>query len=256
MRTLLPALFLFATACSTSDGRTWFGSHFDAAVWGRALTAQTQKTDQLLLAAVPLAATVALVPFDHKLQKESNEDQTITEGSTANGDGTAAGLAVMAGGLATGEWIAGDDGHAMETLIESFVVADGVTEVLKVAVGRQRPARDSNSSFPSGHTSFAFTMATFLQRRLRDLDDGVLGWLGYLLYLPAAYVGIDRSEANRHYPTDVAFGAFLGIFLTNTVYDAHYGAAGQPGLFGVRGLRVEPDGGPDGGAGAALVWRF
>jgi len=138
---------------------------------------------------------------------------------------------------------------------ESVLLTEGFTELLKHTVNRERPAHDSHSSFPSGHTSFAFSTATFLQRRIADLDDGLGGDLSYLLYLPATYVGINRVEANRHWPSDVAFGAFLGVFLTNVVYDAHYGGAGNKGLFGVRGLGLETSPLPDGGQ-VTFVLRF
>lgn len=254
MRRATVFLCLMAVACEGSPRPTAPG-HFAGQTWGAAFAAQLQKPDQLAIEASLLVASVALTPFDRRLQQESNEDQQFTEGSTANGDAVAVGLGVMAVGLGATEWIAGDGGHSAEVLAESFLITDGVTEVLKHSIRRDRPGDGSPDSFPSGHTSFAFSMATFLQRRISDSCDGWAGNLGYLTYLPAAYVGIDRSEANRHFPTDVAFGAFLGVLLTNVVYDAHYGSPGQPGLFGVRGLGVEPQLDQDGG-GMALVLRF
>jgi len=256
MRSSLLVFCCLGAGCATDADHSWLGSHFDTRVWGSALVAQTQKTDQLVLELTPLLASAVLATQDHRLQEEATENQAITEGSTNNGDGTAVGLGVLATGLGIADWIHGDDGHSMEVLVESFLLTDGITELLKAGVGRQRPAKDSNSSFPSGHSSFAFTMATFLQRRIADSCDGWVANLGYLAYAPAAYVAIDRVEANRHWPSDVAFGAFLGIFVTNTVYDAHYGAPGQPGIFGVRGLRLESDVSPGGDMGLALVLRF
>lgn len=249
-------VFVLLAGCTTDGEQGWLGAHFAPHVWGSALVAQTQKTDQLVLELTPLLATAVLATQDHRLQEEATEDQPITQGKTDRGDATAAGLGALATGLGVADWIGGDDGHAMEVLVESFLLTDGVTELLKSGVGRQRPSKDSHSSFPSGHSSFAFTMATFVQRRLADLDDGLLGDLGYLAYAPAAYVAVNRVEANRHWPSDVAFGAFLGIFVTNVVYDAHYGAPGQPGIFGVRGLRLETELSPAGDTGLALVLRF
>jgi membrane-associated phospholipid phosphatase len=255
-RSSVSGLLLLATAaCSTTDPASPIGGHFDPRVWGAAVRTQFERPDQLALEVSLLAITAGLAPFDHRLQQESNEDQTFTRGGTASGDGVAVGLGALAVGVGAGEWIGGDGGHSAEVLFESFVLTDGLTEVLKHTVRRRRPGDSSADSFPSGHTSFAFSMATFLQRRIADSFDGWVGDLGYLMYLPAAYVGIDRSEANRHWPTDVAFGAFLGVLCTNVVYDAHYGSAGQPGLFGVQGLRLEPE--YDGEeTKVSLVWRF
>jgi len=189
------------------------------------------------------------------LQHSATEDKPITEGSTANGDGTAVGLGVLARGVGIRDWIGGDEARSLEVLGESLAVTEGLTELLKHTVGRERPSGNSNTSFPSGHTSFAFSMATFVQRRVKDLGTGWSGDLGYLAYLPAAYVGIDRVEANRHWPSDVAFGAFPGILLTNVVYDAHYGSAEYTGILGVKGLGIEADPLPD-GVGINLVLHF
>jgi hypothetical protein len=222
-------------------------SHFDPAVWGNAFATQLARPDQLAIEATLLVATAGLAVKDHRLQQESSEDAPITEGSTKNGDGVAVGLGVLAAGSSAAKWIGGDHGRDAEVLFESFVLTDGVTEILKHTVRRQRPGSDNRDSFPSGHTSFAFSMATFLQRTWTDDHPDWGGGLGYLAYAPALYVGIDRSEANKHWPTDVAFGAFLGVLLTNVVYDAHYGDAQRPGLFGVRGLALEPSLNAEGG---------
>jgi membrane-associated phospholipid phosphatase len=227
-------------------------SHFDAGVWGNAFATQLQRPDQLAIEAGLLVTTIALKGEDRQLENEATEKTPITKNSTANGDAVAVGLGVLAAGSSTAKWIGGDQGRDAEVLLESFILTDGITEILKHTVGRQRPADSSKDSFPSGHTSFAFSMATFLQRSWTD-DHG--GWAGYLAYAPALYVGIDRIESNKHWPTDVAFGAFLGVLLTNVVYDAHYGEAGRPGLFGVRGLSLEPAVGTE-NAEVSLVLRF
>lgn len=241
-----------ATAACIAGGGC--ASHWDGAAWRGGLAAQWTASDQLAIASGLLATTAGLAFVDHRIQRESNEDQSLTRGDTKRGDATAVALGVGAVGLATGTWLAGDDGHGAEVLLESFIAVDGVTELLKHTVQRRRPGEDGGKdSFPSGHTSFAFGMATFLQRRLADLAPDYAPY-SYLLYLPAAYVGIDRSEANRHWPTDVAFGAFLGVFLTNVVYDAHYGTPGHAGLFGVQGLSLEADREAD--VGLDLVLRF
>src|SRR5262249_34014118 len=128
-------------------------------------------------------------------------------------------------------------------LFESFLATEGTTELLKRVVGRRRPNGGSPDSFPSGHTSFSFCMADYFGRRLDDLGDGWYCKLGYLAFAPATYVGINRVEGGRHFPTDVAFGAFLGTFLTNVVYDAHYGTPRHPGVYTPRSgaqWRIEP----------------
>jgi hypothetical protein len=230
-------------------------SHFDPTVWGNACVAQLYAPDQLAIEAGLLATTIALIPYDRQISDDLNEDTPITEGSTKNGDGVAVGLTVIAAGLGAGKWIDGDAGRSAEVLVQSFALTEGFTELLKHTTRRNRPEGGGHDSFPSGHTSYSFAMATYLQRTISDDDPGGVGWLGYFAYAPAAYVGIDRLEAKRHWPTDVAFGAFLGVLMTNITYDAHYGTARSAGLFGVRGLALEP-GTPEEHADLALVLHF
>ena len=68
-------------------------------------------------------------------------------------------------------------------------------------VGRRAIGR----SFPSGHTSQAFFMATLLAGYFHA---GV--WAVCLLYTAALLVGITRMYVGAHYPRDVLAGAILG----------------------------------------------
>jgi membrane-associated phospholipid phosphatase len=94
-------------------------------------------------------------------------------------------------------------------LFRAQLLAQGTTQALKFAVRRVRPD-DTPYSFPSGHTSTTFATATVLQRHF--------GWkVGVPAYGLAAYVGASRIQAKRHYLSDVAFGAALGIVAGRTV---------------------------------------
>lgn len=87
-----------------------------------------------------------------------------------------------------------------------------VVQALKHAVSRERPAFVLNDvytfkdfydySFPSGHTTAAFSLAvsTFLFYQP----------LGILLIFLAIMVGISRMYIGVHYPSDVLTGAVLG----------------------------------------------
>ena len=81
----------------------------------------------------------------------------------------------------------------------SFVVTHG----LKRLINKERP-NGGDYSFPSGHTSAAFTGAAFIEKRY--------GYkLGVPTYLLAGYVGWSRINANKHDYWDVASGAIIGI---------------------------------------------
>lgn len=92
-----------------------------------------------------------------------------------------------------------------------------VVELVKALVRRSRPFirvaqarivgyRAGGRSFPSGHTSQAFFMATLMAQHLHA---GL--WTAFLLYAIALLVGITRMYVGAHYPRDVLAGAILGV---------------------------------------------
>lgn len=94
-------------------------------------------------------------------------------------------------------------------LVRAQFVSQTLTQVIKFGTGRTRPDGTS-MSFPSGHTASAFATATVLQRHL--------GWkAGIPAYGVAAYVAASRIQTQRHYLSDVAFGAAIGMIAGRTV---------------------------------------
>ncbi len=98
-------------------------------------------------------------------------------------------------------------------LIQAQVMAEGLTFIFKEAARRSRP-EGTGYSFPSGHTTVTFASATVLQRHF--------GWkVGLPAYAVATYVAASRVEMKKHYLSDVAFGAALGIAAGRTVPIGH-----------------------------------
>jgi membrane-associated phospholipid phosphatase len=94
-------------------------------------------------------------------------------------------------------------------LVRAQLIAEGLTIGMKQSFRRPRP-EGSGYSFPSGHTTVSFASATVLQRHY--------GWkLGLPAYGVASYVALSRVQMRRHYLSDVAFGAALGIVAGRTV---------------------------------------
>src|SRR5262249_34217597 len=70
--------------------------------------------------------------------------------------------------------------------------------------------RQSGYSFPSGHSATTFAAATVLQQHL--------GYkAGLPTYLIASYVAASRLHDNRHFASDVVFGAVTGIVVGRSV---------------------------------------
>jgi membrane-associated phospholipid phosphatase len=68
-------------------------------------------------------------------------------------------------GVAAGMTILRRDSVGAVQLAESVALTEGVTVALKYTIHERRPNGRNNHSFPSGHTSFAFSSAEFLRER-------------------------------------------------------------------------------------------
>jgi undecaprenyl-diphosphatase len=131
-------------------------------------------------------------------------------------------VAAVAVGTWSEEWQGGALGRdRIVASIEAASWAMAGTELLKVAVARKRPAlyegagfiaandMDNQRSFPSGHVAAAFALATSYA-----LDRGALGQpksKAVALLVVATGVGVLRVVAGKHFPTDVAAGAAMGV---------------------------------------------
>jgi membrane-associated phospholipid phosphatase len=130
-------------------------------------------------------------------------------------------------------------------------VTSSLTSDLKDATGRERPDKSSKRSFPSGHTTSAFSYMTLANRNIDSIDmpSSLKSPLKVCNFLMASSVAWARIEANRHYPSDVLAGAALGHFLTAFIHDAFMNLPEDDSV----DLVVFP---AKDGAGVALSFRF
>ena len=120
-------------------------------------------------------------------------------------------------------------------LVRGQLLAEGLTYSMKQAFRRDRP-EGSGFAFPSGHTSTSFASATVLRRHY--------GWkVGAPAYAIASYVALSRVQMKRHYLSDIAFGAALGIAAGRTVTIGH-----------AREFSLGPMFAP-GGGGVQIAWQ-
>jgi membrane-associated phospholipid phosphatase len=116
-------------------------------------------------------------------------------------------------------------------MLDAAVVNFAYTEVIKITVRRLRPNEQDNKSFPSGHTSNAFTLATVAQEHY--------GWkVGVPAYLLAGLMGASRINQDKHWFSDVVGGAALGYIVGRTVVRVN-GRPLEPGS-GQVSLSVSP----------------
>lgn len=96
----------------------------------------------------------------------------------------------------------------------SNIIAQGVTQSLKRVISYPRPNGEDNHSFPSGHSTMAFTNATLLHEEYGHRS--VLYSIGG--YGTATAVGTMRVLNNHHWLADVLMGAGVGIGATKVLY--------------------------------------
>ncbi len=99
-------------------------------------------------------------------------------------------------------------------LFISNLISGIITHGLKNSIYKTRPDGSANNSFPSGHTSFAFTNATVLFYEFQD-SSPLLAYSGYAFSTTTATF---RVLNNKHWVSDVLVGAGIGILVTNLVY--------------------------------------
>ena len=111
---------------------------------------------------------------------------------------------------------------AVDGVLASLFASVIVTPTLKIVVGRARPNADlgnhhftpfstANQSFPSGHTTQAFAVASVIAAHDSHL------WVKIVAYGIAGTVGLCRIEQNAHWTSDVLAGAILGTAIGNAV---------------------------------------
>ena len=113
----------------------------------------------------------------------------------------------------------------MDALTASIIGPGLIGTTVKYAVGRVRPNTatrtfefkpfSGNQSFPSGHASQAFAVATAIAENYPSW------WVQTLCYGGAGLVGYARIEQNAHYTSDVVAGALLGWSVARAVVHRH-----------------------------------
>ena len=161
-----------------------------------------QPSNMVILGSTGLGS-LALLPKDDEIAVRVHGPNDFFTAGDLLGEGwthAVAGLSVYV----TGRVIRNADvGGLGSDLLRAQMVSGIITDGLKLLTNRARPD-GGEYSFPSGHTSSAFASAAVLH--------GHFGWkVGVPSYVVATYVASSRMALNRHFVTDVVFGAGIGI---------------------------------------------
>lgn len=190
--------------------------HWDVSQWERA--------------GVALAAIGVLVTEDDRIdaavsRNRSASTDVFSRVVTPFGSYVAVGLSAgaLAGGLAFHNGALRDTGR---DAVEAELIAAGlVTPLLKTVTGRWRPVQGSdadefhalsgNQSFPSGHATEAFAVASVFAARS---DGWVVPAISYAL---ACGVAFARVNDRAHLASDVVGGAIIGTLIGRSVVSRH-----------------------------------
>jgi len=173
-----------------------------------------------------LLGTTALVATDrHTIGFVSRDNENISRDISNVGlYGTeAAAGAIFFTGLLT------DNAHARETGFitgEALLNAYPVYLGMQLIAGRERPDQgaghgrffqdhSTNTSFPSGHSMFTWTMAAVIAHEYPRT------WVKVLAYTTAAAVSVTRYTGREHFVSDTAVGAFIGYFIGRHIFKMH-----------------------------------
>lgn len=124
---------------------------------------------------------------------------------------------------------------------QAYITGAAVEGLLKTITGRTRPSfygpnevakpifkgpfaksidytgTKTNSSFPSGHTTVAFSAATVYAMEYKDKP-----LVPILCYTSASLIGLSRITENKHWLTDVVVGAALGYLTGRQVVNNYH----------------------------------
>jgi len=181
-----------------------------------------RKSTWVLLAGGGVAA-LAVYPADDYVQSHilgnDTADKFFKPGKIIGGAPFQVGTAV--GLWAVGRYIVpAKDGsrtnklsHLGFDLLRAQIVSQALVHGIKYTAQRDRPTGEC-CAFPSGHAATAFAAASVIERHF-----------GYRASWPAllgaSYVGASRLVENRHWLSDVVFGAALGEAVGWTVVGRH-----------------------------------
>lgn len=118
-------------------------------------------------------------------------------------------------------------------VVTTQIATQVVTEGFKRGFGRERPNKGKGpyafgtdgKSFISGHSAGAWSFATVFAEIYKDHD-----YIPYLAYGVAALTSYGRLHDNKHFLSDVFFGAVVGHLVTKMVLRMHEGDDSEGGL--------------------------
>jgi len=179
--------------------------------------------------------TAALIATDRRtgdelaeFHRQLNASRTISYLGSSYGVATIVGSFYLAGRAAHNERARETGILGAEALIDSGIVVTALKEITQ----RSRPRAginrgdffDGGTSFPSGHSIEAWSLATIIANEYHDHRA-----VQFAAYGLASAVSIARFTGRNHFLSDVLVGSAMGYGIGHYVYHAHHVKTSGPG---------------------------
>ena len=204
-------------------------------LWTSPLKKGTYSSHTIKKYGIPFAlVSAALIASDSKTAEflPSTENQKKWGGRISKAGASSSLLVASSGTYLLGK-VTGNK-HAQETgLLALHAIGHSqiVTAAIKQLTNRRRPIVldgsagfwNGGNSFPSGHTSTTFAVATVFAYEYRHRP-----LVPIIAYAAASAVAVSRVAAQRHWASDIVVGGSMGFLVGRYVYKRHH-AATLPG---------------------------
>lgn len=190
--------------------------------------------NELALIGATAGTAILLFNNDEELMQFAQDNRTEVSEEIAFW-GVKAGsypIQLSAAGYALGVVIQNDEiKRISKVALKATVLSGLITRAAKMTFSRVRPNKtedkndftgfnwdNDNVSFPSGHTTTAFTFATVIAEHYKDKSK----FIPVLAYTAAAVGGWSRVHDRAHWASDVVVGALVGHLTGKLIYASEY----------------------------------
>ena len=165
--------------------------------------------------------------------------RTLSDIGNGFGDGVIVYSTLL--GLSVGGKVLGKRGlyGVSSRALKSTLVGGAAAIVIKSMIGRERPSSSPDSpfdfspfkfkdqSFPSGHAAVAFALATSFAREIEGQ------WDDAAFFTLASLTAYARMHDDKHWASDVVFGAGVGILSARFIHRREAKLAVKRGMVGL-----------------------
>jgi len=187
-------------------------------------------------------ATLGAAAFDEGI-RDWSQDRRTEESDDISAVFETAGNGAFLLGLSAALYAAGEiwDSRGLRKTallsVESLATASALAAAMKIIIGRARPyagegpysfhpfsTQSAHNSFPSGHATAAFAVATTIACQTRGVAVDILA------YSTAVMVGLSRIHDDKHWTSSVIAGSALGYFVARTINGRHAAGGTSKGV--------------------------